>query len=531
MSSSSAPPPQSMIEPGSRLDRYELLCVLAHGGMANVWLARVQGKLGFNKFFAVKTILPNVAEDPAFKDMFLDEARIASRIEHPNVVHISDVGEFANVPYLVMDLVEGEPLYKLPRACEKANTRLPLGIVLRILADACHGLHAAHELRDDAGNLLNVVHRDMSPQNILVSTSGVSKVIDFGVAKARDRATAQTSAGTLKGKISYMPREQALGKDVDRRADTWALGAVLYYLLAGRPPYKEDNQLATLQLVMNGAPIPALPAPIPMSLRTLVMRALAHEPAQRFQTAAEMGTALEELMRKLSISTTHANVAQFVNKVLGDKLESRKALITSAVNEASNRERVREALINVPVDLESGDDQGSLQEGLVAIPTAIISAPRLDSSPDDSHPRPNETSTAGTFVAPTEMMQPKPKWPLVLGAVVATLGIVGVVLVGVSLRSRGAPHTVAKGEARPTTTANAQPSPEAVHEAAKAAPQAVATPEPPATPPTTKPSASTSAKAAPPWAKWAPAPAASVKPAATTAKAAATKKQDDEAGF
>src|SRR5215212_5511603 len=148
--SSSRPPPHAQrplaIEPGTRLDRYELLCVLAHGGMANVWLARVQGKAGFEKLYAVKTILPNVADDPTFKDMFLDEARIASRITHPNVVHMVDVGEFHGTPYLVMDLVEGEPLYKLPRACEKRGTRMPLGVVLRILADACHGLHGAHEL-------------------------------------------------------------------------------------------------------------------------------------------------------------------------------------------------------------------------------------------------------------------------------------------------------------------------------------------------------------------------------------------------
>ena len=149
MSRSSAPPAQVTLEPGTRLDRYELLCVLAHGGMANVWLARVQGKLGFQKLFAVKTILPNVADDAVFKTMFLDEARIASRIEHPNVVHMIDVGESSKVAYLVMDLVEGEPLQKLPRACEKLKEKLPLGIVLRILADACHGLHAAHQLCDE----------------------------------------------------------------------------------------------------------------------------------------------------------------------------------------------------------------------------------------------------------------------------------------------------------------------------------------------------------------------------------------------
>lgn len=441
---SSAPPAQVTLEPGTRLDRYELLCVLAHGGMANVWLARVQGKLGFQKLFAVKTILPNVADDAAFKTMFLDEARIASRIEHPNVVHMIDVGEAAKVAYLVMDLVEGEPLHKLPRACEKLGQRIPLGVVLRILADACHGLHAAHELRDDSGQLLNVVHRDMSPSNILVAASGVAKVIDFGVAKARDRSTGQTTVGTLKGKISYMPREQALGQDVDRRADTWALGAVLYYLLAGRPPYKEEQQLATLQLAMNGAPIPPLPVTLPLSLRTAVNRALAHEPSQRYQTAAEMGEALEQLMRKLGVVTTHTQVGQFVQQVLGEKLESRKQLVASALAEAANRERARSALTAASVGGDGADESGSHNQALIAVPTAMISVPRLDGSEPITGSGPlvvgglqehkTDPSTGAAFVSGT-MEAPKRKLLPALVAGTGLLALVGVALIAFSVRA------------------------------------------------------------------------------------------------
>ncbi len=522
---SSNPPVQpSMLEPGTKLDRYELLCVLAHGGMANVWLGRATGKMGFAKLFAIKTILPGVAEEQSFKDMFLDEARIASRIEHPNVVHMVDVGEALGVPYLVMDLVEGEPLYRLPRACEKLGQRMPLGIVLRILADACHGLHAAHELRDEEGALLNVVHRDMSPQNILVSSAGVSKVIDFGVAKARDRATAQTSAGTLKGKINYMPREQALGKDVDRRADTWALGAVLYYLLVGRPPYKEDNQLATLQLAMNAAPIPAMPSTIPMSLRAAVMRALAHEPAQRFQTAADMGDALETLMRKLSVVTTHAEVGAFVQKVLGEKLDARKQLIANAIAEAGNRERAREAL-TVPIEVDGGDRDVSLNQGIVAMPPALTSSSLLDGS--GSHPgvgsypgagsQPRSIddlshgSTGGTFVAPPFMPPPR-RWPIAVAAVMGVFAVVGALLIGYSLRGRSATSQAAAATKAP-------PAPPPTLSAIPAATATVAQ----------APSASASASAkptvAPTTAKWTP-PAAA-QPAPATPK----KKRDDEAGF
>lgn len=459
---SSAPPPLVSIEPGTKLDRYELLCVLAHGGMANVWLARVQGKMGFERLFAVKTILPSVADDAAFKAMFLDEARIASRIQHPNVVHMTDVGEAGLIPYLVMDLVDGEPLHKLPRACEKAGQRIPLGVILRILADACHGLHAAHEMQDTDGHLLGVVHRDMSPQNILVSAAGVSKVIDFGVAKARDRFSGQTSVGTLKGKISFMPREQALGQEVDRRADTWALGAVLYYLLSGRPPFKGENQLATLQLAMNGAPIPPLAQSLPLSLRMAVTRSLAHEPGQRFQTAAEMGEALEGLMRKLGVVTTHAEVGAFVQHVLGDKLAARRQLIQNALAEAANRETARKALTAVPVDVESDEKlSDSHSSGLVAVPTAVISNPgTTNPGLEDSSPRnvgydpANIPSTGATFVAHSPPPNNRKLLPAIIGGG-AILAVVGTVLIIVSLKATQRPAAEQKAAAASTETATA----------------------------------------------------------------------------
>ena len=412
--------------------------MLAHGGMANVWLARVQGKLGFQKLFAVKTILPNVADDAVFKTMFLDEARIASRIEHPNVVHMIDVGESSKVAYLVMDLVEGEPLQKLPRACEKLKEKLPLGIVLRILADACHGLHAAHQLCDEHGVTLGVVHRDMSPSNILISAAGVAKVIDFGVAKARDRSTSVTTVGTLKGKISYMPREQALGQEVDRRADTWALGAVLYYLLSGRPPYKEENQLATLQLVMNGAPIPTLPVTLPLSLRTLVAKALAHEPSQRYQTAAEMGETLETLMRKLNVVTTHAQVGTFVQRALGDKLDARKQLVASALAEAANRERARSALA-VSIEVDPTEESSSHSGAIIAVPTAVMNVNRLESSSDITGqtiatPEHSTDATRAAFVS-AAMDSPRKRVVPILIAGAAVLALVGFVLIAFSMRA------------------------------------------------------------------------------------------------
>src|SRR5258708_1447784 len=171
---------ESVLRAGYRLDRYELLCPIATGGMATVWLARLRGKRGFEKLFAVKTIRTELVEDPRFQEMFLDEARIASGIQHPNVAQILDLGEQRDVLFIVMEWVDGDSLAKIRRLVTKIGGRVPVGLALRILADACAGLHAAHELRDDHGEPLGIVHRDVSPQNILVSAGGAVKVIDFG---------------------------------------------------------------------------------------------------------------------------------------------------------------------------------------------------------------------------------------------------------------------------------------------------------------------------------------------------------------
>src|SRR5271165_1080543 len=162
---------ESVLRAGYRLDRYELLCPIASGGMATVWLAQLRGKRGFEKLFAIKTIKTDLTDDPRFQEMFLDEARIASGIQHPNVAQILDLGEQEQVLYIVMEWVDGESLAKIRKLTSKRKSVLPIGVALRVLADACSGLHAAHELRDDDGEHLGIVHRDVSPQNILISTS------------------------------------------------------------------------------------------------------------------------------------------------------------------------------------------------------------------------------------------------------------------------------------------------------------------------------------------------------------------------
>src|SRR5258708_1404729 len=243
---------EDVLRAGSRLDRYELLCPIASGGMATVWLARLRGKRGFEKLFAVKTIRTELVEDARFQEMFLDEARIASSIQHPNVAQILDLGEQRDVLFIVMEWVDGDSLAKIRRLVSRRGSKMPVALALRILADACAGLHAAHELRDDAGQPLGIVHRDVSPQNILVGTSGAVKVIDFGIAKAQNRQQGETRTGVVKGKVQYMAPEQVKkGRTVDRRADVWALGVCLHELVAGRPPNDGDDDVEVIRKLMS----------------------------------------------------------------------------------------------------------------------------------------------------------------------------------------------------------------------------------------------------------------------------------------
>jgi serine/threonine protein kinase len=321
--------------------------------MASVWVARLRAKHGFEKLVAIKTILPKHAEDPRFQEMFLDEARIASKIDHVNVAHVIDLGDDHGVLYLVMEWVEGDSLSKLERAIRAGGHKMPLGVALRIVADVCAGLEVAHELRGGDGKHLGVVHRDVSPQNILVGSSGNVKVIDFGIAKARDRVAGDTSTGSLKGKIQFMSPEQALGKVIDRRADVWSTGSVLYHLLAGIPPYDGSNQYAMLHRIASGERPTPLPAGLPPRVVALVEKALAYDPEDRFATMGEMRAAVEAAIDDLSDSVTSTDVAELAAKYLSSRAEQRRKSIDLALRAAAERDRVTKLLVAPDSDSDS----------------------------------------------------------------------------------------------------------------------------------------------------------------------------------
>jgi serine/threonine protein kinase len=427
--------------PGYRLDRYELLCPIAEGGMASVWVARLRAKHGFEKLVAIKTILPKHAEDPRFQEMFLDEARIASKIDHVNVAHVIDLGDDHGVLYLVMEWVEGDSLSKLERAIHAGGHKMPLGIALRIVADVCAGLEVAHELRGGDGKLLGVVHRDVSPQNILVSASGNVKVIDFGIAKARDRVAGDTSTGSLKGKIQFMSPEQALGKVIDRRADIWSTGSVLYHLLAGVPPYDGSNQYAMLHRIASGERPTPLPPGLPPAVVALVEKALAYNPNERFATMGEMRVDVEAALEELSTSVTSKDVAELASKYLSSRAEQRRKSIAIALHAATERDRVTKLLVAPDSDSEP------------ALPPQIdaLARSRMPTIPDMPTAIERTSTSSRSFGAasiPTIPPRPPSSWRRgsVLGTAVA-LALLLVFVVGRVTGARALPPRTTSGTA------------------------------------------------------------------------------------
>jgi len=321
-----------LFDPGAgrqRVDRYELVGEIASGGMATVYLARLTGVGGFQRFVAMKRLHPHLAHEKEFVEMFLDEARIAARIHHPNVVPILEVGASAVGYYLVMEYIEGDTLARLLARAATRGKRLPVPIALRIALDMLSGLHAAHELRDDAGEAVNLVHRDVSPQNVLVGVDGIARITDFGVARAASRLTA-TRVGQLKGKIAYMAPEQAAGEEsLDRRADVFASGIVIWEQIAAKRLFKAENEAATLSRVMS-EPVPQLSLVVPglsAELSRAVMRALERNPDLRFASCAQFADALEAAATGRDGIATPRELAAYVTEVLGEEVSAQREAV------------------------------------------------------------------------------------------------------------------------------------------------------------------------------------------------------------
>jgi eukaryotic-like serine/threonine-protein kinase len=319
---------------GAKLERYEILARLASGGMATVYVARVQAVAGFERLVAIKVLHSNLAHEDEFIRMFLDEARLAASIRHPNVVPTIDVCDAKEAGcgyFIVMEYIEGDHLGALMSSAHKEQERLPLPVVLRMLADALSGLGAAHALRDDAGRTLNLVHRDVSPHNIMVGRDGVVRLTDFGVAKAEDRLT-HTRDGQVKGKLAYMAPEQAVSGATDARSDLFSVGVILWESVTGQRLFRADTTAGTLnKLLREAIPAPSTVDPSLAPLDALIAKALAREPDARFQTADEFARAIEEVAPTIGGLASLRGVARTVKHHAAAKLKREKKLVDDAL--------------------------------------------------------------------------------------------------------------------------------------------------------------------------------------------------------
>jgi len=312
----------------SLLGRYQLIYRIGTGGMADVFLARERSEAGLERWVAIKKMHRHLAVQSQFVQMLLDEARIAARIAHPNVAQTLEIGDGEGLPFLVMEYLHGEPLSHVIRRAIKMDGAPDMDLMARIVASACEGAHAAHELRGPGGEPLHLVHRDLSPQNVFVTYDGAVKVVDFGVAKAKGRNT-MTEPGTLKGKFSYMSPEQARGQEIDRRSDVFALGSVLYKATTGLKPFGEESDLVILARVQKAqflAPEKAR-RKYPPALATIVRKALAPNRDDRYATARDLGSAIEHYLMERRVVAGPSQIAAMMHRLFEQRIAERERLL------------------------------------------------------------------------------------------------------------------------------------------------------------------------------------------------------------
>lgn len=305
--------------------RYRVIERLEAGGMAEVFLGEAQGAQGFKKRVAIKRVLPHLAQNKRFISMFLDEARLGARLNHANIVTCFDIGAADNTYFIVMEFVDGANLKTIMETVRKSGRLVPVKEAVFICMEACRGLSYAHELTDDEGAPLHIVHRDISPPNIMITKRGEVKVADFGLAKASTQLE-KTDPGVVKGKFSYLSPEAAQGLDVDERTDVFAMGIVLWEMIAGKRLFLAETDYQTVRMVAE-ANVPSLRGVVPQvdaDFEAVLNKCLARDPAQRYQSARELGDALAGYLFSHQLKVTSYDIANLVNFVVGEKAKNKK---------------------------------------------------------------------------------------------------------------------------------------------------------------------------------------------------------------
>ena len=356
------------IRPGGVADRYRSLFLIGRGGMGSVEVAVEQVAKGFERIVALKRLLPEGARDRRHKEMFLREARLAALLAHPNVVHAFAFGELYGELFMAMEYVEGEPLSHVLRTAQEADCGIAPELVGFVLAQVCDGLHAAHELRDDEGQPLCVVHRDVSPHNVMIAYDGHVKLLDFGVAKF-EAGGHETRTGEVKGKMAYMSPEQALGEKLDRRSDLFSIGSVLFECVTGRRMWGSGTDLEVMRKLALDAP-PRLDATMPSAPRALVdlhARLVARDPERRPPTAQHVANELRAVAASLMPAPSGETVRDLMQFLFGRQAQGRQAQLTDALR------RVAPAQVDALQGLR--ENRGTVEQGTLVEPLIVRSAP------------------------------------------------------------------------------------------------------------------------------------------------------------
>ncbi|NLE86774.1 MAG: serine/threonine protein kinase [Myxococcales bacterium] len=353
--------------------RYRVLDRIAAGGMAEVFRAESAGLEGFKKTVAIKRVLPHLSEKKQFIGMFLDEARLSAHLSHSNCVQVFDIGRGDNTYFIVMEYVDGSDLKGIIEHLRETNGVMPLEEACLICVRICEGLAYAHELRDSSGRSLNIVHRDMSPPNVLLTRHGEVKIVDFGLAKANSQLE-HSEPGIIKGKFSYLSPEAAQGKEVDARTDVFAVGIILWELLAGRRLFQGETDLETVRQVQKAAvpDIRQLRPEVPDFLASVLARALAADPNQRYQSARELGHDLNQVLFRLPRAVSSFDLARLVVPVQRQRATetARKATAGSLIGSL-----IDEALFEF-TSLQDGEQQSGPSQGSAPLNLGSFDAPK-----------------------------------------------------------------------------------------------------------------------------------------------------------
>jgi serine/threonine-protein kinase len=439
--------------------KYRLIAILGHGGMADVYLAVVTGPAGFSKLQVIKRMRQELTEDEEHLAMFLDEARLAARLNHPNVVQTFEVGQEEGEYYLAMEYLEGAPLNSI--VSRARSNPAPPGVLLRVVADTLAGLHYAHELKDYDGTALNIVHRDATPHNIFVTYDGQTKVVDFGIAKNSTRST-ETRTGVLRGKVGYMAPEQARCRPLDRRADIFALGIVLWEILAGRTMWERQSEVVVLHRVGTGN-LPLLGevrSDTPPELARICARALALEPQDRYATAAEMRGDLLAYMDGTGLKVSAEDVGRYVGKLFADKREEIRATIERQLSQLSMaQDGTLAELSNAPESESTSLPRIEIGSGRVGAAGTGRRGNASGSTTDSSlRSIPPPVPMTQETTSPTPAASPNKRLVMALGAMALFAGLA--VFFFASKRGTDAPSAAESGPA-PTGTVGVAAQPNA----------------------------------------------------------------------